>query len=180
MPGKRGRRRAGDGTSMFRCSHHLPAAERWVIGDASPARRDRARCPGVGIRALPGAVMRLVSRREGTLIVAGFAERDAVPRRQSLKGISIRALGSHRRWIPRVPTPQGFKPEGIVYSAIKRTGLVEHHSGGWGVSIPGRPLVECQIVLPEDPSKCTGRSQQSRPVSIETDTPFRIGRAWGR
>ena len=105
MPGKRGRRRAGDGTSMFRCSHHLPAAERWVIGDASPARRDRARCPGVGIRALPGAVMRLVSRREGKLIVAGFAERDAVPPRQSLKGISILALGSHRRWIPRVPAP---------------------------------------------------------------------------
>ena len=51
------------------------------------------------------AVVRLVSRREGTLIVAGFAERDAVARRQSLKGISILALGSHRRWIPRVPAP---------------------------------------------------------------------------
>jgi hypothetical protein len=35
-------------------------------------------------------------------------------------------------------------------------------------------------VLPEDPSKRTGRSQQSRPVSIEIDNPFRIGRAWGR
>ncbi len=31
--------------------------------------------------------------------------RDAVPRRQSLKGISILALGSHRRWLPRVPAP---------------------------------------------------------------------------
>jgi len=51
------------------------------------------------------AVVRLVSRREGTLIVAGFAERDAVARRQSLKGISILALGSHRRWIPRVFAP---------------------------------------------------------------------------
>jgi hypothetical protein len=33
------------------------------------------------------------------------SESDAVARRQSLKGISILALGSHRRWIPRVPAP---------------------------------------------------------------------------
>jgi hypothetical protein len=68
-----------------------------------------------------------------------------------------------------------FNPEGIVYGAIKRTGLVEHYSGGWCISIPGRPLVEVQIGLPEDPSKRTGRAQESRPVPIEIDNPFRIG-----
>jgi len=126
------------------------------------------------------ALVRLVSRREGTLIVTGFAERDAVSRRQSLKGISILALGSHRRWIPRVPAPPKSNPEGIVYSAPNRAGLVEHHSGGWCISIPGRPLVEFPIGLPEDSSKRTGRSQESRPAPIEIDNPFRIGRARGR
>ena len=107
------------------------------------------------------------------------SERDAVGRRQSLKGISILAQGSHRRWIPWVPAPPKFNPEGIVYSALKRTGLVEHHSGGGCISIPGRPLVEFQIVLPEEPSKRTGRSQESRLVPIEIDNPFRLGRVWG-
>jgi hypothetical protein len=37
------------------------------------------------------------------------AGRYAVARRQSLKGISILALGSHRRWIPRVPAPTGIQ-----------------------------------------------------------------------
>jgi len=114
------------------------------------------------------------------LIVTGFAERDAVSRRQSLKGISILALGSHRRWIPRVPAPPKSNPEGIVYRAPKRTGLVEHHSGGWCISIPGRPLVEFRIGLSEEPSKRTRRAQESRPVAIEIDNPFRIGLAWGR
>ena len=97
---------------------------------ATRAGLGRARLGAKAAAFVPhDAVVRLVSRREGTLIVAGFAERDAVARRQSLKGISILALGSHRRWIPRVSAPQGFNPEGIVYSALKRTGLVEHHSG---------------------------------------------------
>ena len=76
------------------------------------------------------------------------------------------------------PAPHETNPEGIVYSAPKRTGLVEHHSGGWCISIPGRPLVGFQIALPEDPSKRTGRSQESRLVPIEIDNPFRIGLMW--
>ena len=51
---------------------------------------------------------------EDTLIHDGLAQRDAVSRRQSLKGISILAQGSHRRWIPWVPTPRKSNPEGIV------------------------------------------------------------------
>ena len=40
-----------------------------------------------------------------TVLHVGFAERDAVPHEQSLKGISTLAQGSHRRWIPWVRVP---------------------------------------------------------------------------
>ena len=43
--------------------------------------------------------------RECTFHYVGFAERDAVSRGQSLKGISTLAQGSHRRWIPWVRVP---------------------------------------------------------------------------
>ena len=74
-------------------------------------------------------------------------------RGQSLKGISILAQGSHRRWIPWVTAPRKPNPEGIVYSVPKRTGFAEHDSGGWFISIPEIPLVEFHIVLEQDPSQ---------------------------
>ena len=118
--------------------------------------------------------------RECTFHYVGFAERDAVPHGQSLKGISTLAQGSHRRWIPWVPAPREPNPEGIVYSVPKRTGFAEHDSWGRWISMPERPLVEFHIRLPEDPSKRTSRSRESRPVPIEVDNPFRIECGWGR
>ena len=115
--------------------------------------------------------------RECPFLHVGLAERDAVSRGQSLKGISILAQGSHRRWIPWVRVPREPNPEGIVYSVPKRTGFAEHNSWGRWISIPEIPLVEFHIRLPEDPSKRTSRSRESRPVPIEVDNPFRIGRA---
>jgi hypothetical protein len=43
-----------------------------------------------------------------------------------------------------------------------------------------RQFVEFHMRLPEDPSKRTSRLRESRPVPIDVDNPFRIGRGWGR
>jgi hypothetical protein len=79
-------------------------------GGAPPRGLPSPRNPGPASLAA-----KLVDRHsQGTLIHAGLAQRDAVSRRQSLKGISILAQGSHRRWIPWVPAPRKSNPEGIV------------------------------------------------------------------
>ena len=86
------------------------------------ARRGRAFCPWwhLDVSLLPplacgGGVIdwRREPGSQGSGSLAGRrhschkmqAGRHAVARRQSLKGISILALGSLRRWIPRVPAP---------------------------------------------------------------------------
>ena len=107
-------------------------------------------------------------------------ERNAASRRQSLKRISILAQGSHRRWRPWVRAPRKPNPEGTAYCVPQRTGFAEHNSWGRCNSNPEKPFVEFHSALPEDPSKQTSRSRESRPVPIEVDNPFRIGRAWGR
>jgi len=135
----------------------------WSVAPASCPRRSG------GWLATQGGLARIAPGAQASAFVPQTTRpgRYAVARRQSLRGISILALGSHRSWLPRVPAPPKVQSWRDCLQRPQENRRRRTPFGWRCISIPGRPLVEFQIVLPEDPSKRTGRSRRERLVPLD-------------